>query len=125
MSKINVLSVDDDFINLKLIGTILKRNGHINKVVEAQNGLEAIEKLKENSDINLILLDLLMPIMDGSKFLDSISTNEEWRNIPIIVLTTDETKKQEVFEKGVFDFMVKPIRENILNEKIDKILEVI
>jgi len=123
MSKINVLSVDDDFINLKLVSSILKRSNHINKVVEALNGLEALEKLKENKDINLILLDMVMPIMDGSKFLDNLFANEEWKEIPVIVLTTDETKKQEAFEKGVYDFILKPVREHVLNEKIDKVVE--
>ncbi|NPA73953.1 MAG: response regulator [Epsilonproteobacteria bacterium] len=122
--KLNILSVDDDFINLKLVGSILKRNENVNKVVEASNGLEALEQLKKNDDINLILLDLVMPVMDGLKFLDSIGTEEKYKNIPIIVLTTDETKKYESFEKGVYDFIVKPVREHVLNEKIDKIVEV-
>ena len=123
MSKINILSVDDDFINLKLVSSILKRNNHVNSVVEASNGLEALEKLKENKGINLILLDMVMPIMDGSKFLDNLFANEEWKEIPVIVLTTDETKKQEVFEKGVYDFILKPVREHMLNQKIDKVVE--
>ena len=123
MSKINVLSVDDDFINLKLISSILKRNSNVNSVVEASNGLEALEKLKSNKDINLILLDMIMPIMDGSKFLDNLYSNSEWKNIPVIVLTTDESKKHEVFEKGVYDFILKPVRESVLNEKINKVVE--
>ena len=123
MSKINVLSVDDDFINLKLISSILKRNSNVNRVVEASNGLEALEKLKSNKDINLILLDMIMPIMDGSKFLDNLYSDNEWKNIPVIVLTTDESKKHEVFEKGVYDFILKPVRESVLNEKINKVVE--
>jgi len=123
MSKINVLSVDDDFINLKLISSILKRNGNVDTVVEASNGLEALEKLKSNKDINLILLDMIMPVMDGSKFLDNLYSDNKWKNIPVIVLTTDESKKHEVFEKGVYDFILKPVRESVLNEKINKVVE--
>ncbi len=125
MSSMNVLSVDDDFINLKLVSSILKRNSHINRVVEATNGLEALEKLKNNKDINLILLDMVMPVMDGSKFLDNLLANEKWKEIPVIVLTTDETTKQEAFEKGVYDFILKPVREHVLNEKIDKVVELL
>ena len=125
MSSVNVLSVDDDFINLKLVSSILKRNSHINRVVEATNGLEALEKLKNNKDINLILLDMVMPVMDGSKFLDNLLANEKWKEIPVIVLTTDETTKQEAFEKGVYDFILKPVREHVLNEKIDKVVELL
>ena len=123
MSKINILSVDDDFINLKLVGSILKRNNHVNMVVEASNGLDALEKLKANKDINLILLDMVMPIMDGTKFLDNLFANDKWKEIPVIILTTDETKKQEAFEKGAYDFILKPVREHVLNDKINKVVE--
>ncbi len=121
--KLNILSVDDDFINLKLVGSILKKNVHINKVIEATNGLEALEKLQKEDDINLILLDLVMPVMDGFKFLDNLFANEKLKNIPVIVLTTDETKKTESYEQGVYDFIVKPVREHVLNEKINKVVE--
>ncbi len=121
--KLNVLSVDDDFINLKLVESILKKNVYINKVIEATNGLEALEKLQMYNDINLILLDMVMPVMDGFKFLDNLFANEKLRNIPVIVLTTDETKRHESYERGVYDFIVKPVREHILNEKINKVIE--
>ncbi len=123
MSKINILSVDDDFINLKLVGSILKRNNHVNMVIEASNGLDALEKLKANKDIDLILLDMVMPIMDGTKFLDNLFANDEYKEIPVIILTTDETKKQEAFEKGAYDFILKPVREHVLNDKINKVVE--
>jgi putative two-component system response regulator len=121
--KLNILSVDDDFINLKLVDSILKKNIHINKVIEATNGLEALEKLQNNDDINLILLDMVMPVMDGFKFLDNLFANDKLKDIPVIVLTTDETKRHESYEKGVYDFIVKPVREHILNEKIDRVVE--
>ena len=121
--KLNVLSVDDDFINLKLVSSILKKNSHVNRVVEASNGLDALEKLKQNDDINLILLDMVMPVMDGFKFLDNLFANDKLKNIPVIVLTTDETKRHEAYERGIYDFIVKPIREHILNEKIEKVVE--
>jgi len=123
MNKINVLSVDDDFINLKLVSSILKKNSYVNRIVEATNGMEALEKLKENRGINLVLLDMIMPIMDGSKFLDNIFAVDEWKEIPVIILTTDETKKQEAYEKGAYDFILKPVREHVLNEKIDKVVK--
>lgn len=121
--KINVLSVDDDFINLKLVSSILKKNENINQVFEASNGLEALKVLQEHQDIQLILLDMMMPVMNGSKFLDYTTADEKFKNIPVIVLTTDESKKYEVSDKGIYDFLVKPIREHILNEKINKLIE--
>ncbi|MFV0480871.1 MAG: PleD family two-component system response regulator, partial [Campylobacteraceae bacterium] len=63
--KLKVLSVDDDFINLKLVNVLLKKNPNILSIVEAKNGLEAIDILKSTSDIDLILLDIKMPVMNG------------------------------------------------------------
>ncbi len=121
--KINVLSVDDDFINLKLVSSILKKNENINQVFEASNGLEALKVLRNHQDIQLILLDMMMPVMNGIKFLDYTTVDENFKKIPVIVLTTDESKKYEVSDKGIYDFLVKPIREHVLNEKINKLIE--
>lgn len=121
--KLKVLAVDDDFINLKLISSMLKKNPHTGVVVEATNGLDAINLLKDHADTSLILLDIKMPVMDGIEFLTNIQSMPEFKNVPVIVLTTDETRKNEAFEKGAFDFLVKPIREHELSAKIAKIIE--
>jgi len=123
--KIKILAVDDDFINLKLIHSILKKNEDIDEVVEAKNGLEALNILKKQPDIELVLLDIKMPIMDGIEFLTNLSSMPDINKIPVIVLTTDETRKHEAFDCGAFDFLVKPIREVELRAKISKVLEVI
>jgi len=123
--KIKILAVDDDFINLKLIHSMLKKNDAISEVVEAKNGLEALNLLKEQSDIQLVLLDIKMPIMDGIEFLNNLSSMPDINKTPVIVLTTDETRKHEAFDCGAFDFLVKPIREVELRSKISKVMEVI
>ena len=124
MSKqIKILTVDDDFINLKLLSSMLKKNNFVREVVEAKNGLEAFNTLKEQSNIELILLDIKMPIMDGIEFLSNMESMPELKDIPVIVLTTDETRKREAFEHGAFDFLVKPIREAELSRKILKVIE--
>ena len=64
-----------------------------------------------------------MPVMNGLEFLDSIQVKEKMANIPIIVLTTDETTKKESFNKGASDFLTKPISEKILFEKISKFID--
>lgn len=126
MSKqIKVLAVDDDFINLKLLHSMLKKNTSIKEVVEAQNGLDALNILKEQQDIDLVLLDIKMPIMDGIEFLDNLQSIEELKTTPVIVLTTDETRKSEAFDRGAFDFLVKPIREQELSSKISMIVELL
>lgn len=126
MSKqIKILAVDDDFINLKLLHSMLKKNEGVGEVIEAKNGLEALNIMKEQKDIQLVLLDIKMPIMDGIEFLINLSSMTDINKIPVIVLTTDETRKHEAFDCGAFDFLVKPIREVELRAKIAKVLEVI
>ena len=121
--QIKILTVDDDFINLKLLSSMLKKSDVVSEVVEAKNGLEALDILKEQSNIELILLDIKMPIMDGIEFLSNMESMPELKDTPVIVLTTDETRKREAFDHGAFDFLVKPIREAELSRKILKVIE--
>lgn len=122
-TPLKILAVDDDFINLKLISSMLKRNPQVGQIIEATNGLDAINLLKTHQDIHLVLLDIKMPIMDGIEFLTNTQSMYEFKNLPIIVLTTDETRKYEAFDKGAFDFLVKPIREIELRSKIARVYE--
>jgi len=117
-----VLTVDDDTINLKLLKSMLMKSGSVTEVVEARNGAEAIEILKSREDIDLILLDIIMPIMSGIEVLQVVRADDNLRQLPIIVLTTDETKKSEALEAGANDFLVKPIRNNELIKKISAVL---
>ncbi len=119
MAKINILAVDDDLVNLKLIEVMLKKNSNIGEIVKANNGLEALDILDRRTDINLILLDIVMPVMNGLEFLDNMQMKENLSSIPVIVLTTDETAKREAFNKGAYDFITKPVFEKDLNQKIN------
>jgi len=121
--KLKILAVDDDFINLKLISSMLKKNPNVELIIEATNGLDAINLLKSQSDVDLILLDIKMPVMDGIEFLTNLQPMRQFKDIPVIVLTTDETRKNEAFDKGAFDFLVKPIREVDLSAKIAKVVD--
>lgn len=123
--KLKILSVDDDLINLKLVNIMLRKNQNVDYIVEAKNGLEALDILKASNDIDLILLDIKMPIMNGLEFLSNVGTDDRLRNIPVVVLTTDETKKYDALERGAYDFLVKPIRENELFDKIQKIYQLL
>ena len=118
---LKLLVVDDDFINLKLIHTMLKKNPNITEVIEAKDGLDALNKIKQIDDIDIVLLDIKMPIMNGIEFMENLFSIPEKKNIPVIILTTDETMKHKAYDSGAFDFLVKPIREHELNEKILKI----
>jgi len=115
---LKVLVVDDDFINRKLLQTLLKKNPTVSEIIEAENGSDALDKLKKESNINLILLDIMMPIVDGIEFLKIFRSDMSNAHIPIIVLSTDDTRKTEVFDNGANDFLRKPIKEEQLFAKM-------
>lgn len=122
MSKqLVVLIVDDDMINRKLLRSILSKNQNVKEIVEAQNGVDAIEQMRLRTDVNLILLDIIMPLMNGLEMLEIIRADRQTDHIPIIVLTTDETKKAKSLELGANGFLMKPIRNGELMQKIDSL----
>ena len=118
----NILVVDDDFINRKLIQAMLKRHPElVGEVVEAENGSEALSALKNGGvDIDIILLDILMPVLDGREFLKIFRADSSNDKIPVLVLSTDDTQKSTVMELGAAGFIIKPINED---ESIEKIQE--
>jgi putative two-component system response regulator len=117
---LKVLVVDDDMINRMLLKTLLKKNPKVSEIIEAENGSEALDKMKKNPDIDLILLDIMMPIVDGIEFLKIFRLDMETAHIPVIVLSTDDTRKTEVYDNGANDFLRKPIKEEILTAKIEQ-----
>jgi len=124
MSKVDlvVLAVDDDMINLKLLKSMLMKSGKVKEVIEAKNGSDAIGVLKSRDDIDLILLDIIMPVMGGIEMLKVVRADDNLRQLPIIVLTTDETKKSDALEFGANGFLMKPIRNNDLLQKISTVI---
>jgi len=117
---LKVLVVDDDMINRMLLKTLLKKHGKVSDIIEAENGSEALNKVKEDESIDMILLDIMMPIVDGIEFLKIFRADMNHSHIPVIVLSTDDTKKTEVFENGANDFIRKPVKEEALFAKIEQ-----
>ncbi|MBU0720950.1 response regulator [bacterium] len=117
-----VLAVDDDMINLKLLKSMLNKSGKVKEVIEVKNGSDAIGVLKSRDDIDLILLDIIMPVMGGIEMLKVVRADDNLRQLPIIVLTTDETKKSEALEFGANGFLMKPIRNDDLLKKIATVI---
>ena len=117
---IKVLVVDDDMINRMLLKTLLRKHAQVTDIVEAENGSDALDKMKKDPGINLILLDIMMPIVDGIEFLKIFRADMSNSHIPVIVLSTDDTKKTEVFDNGANDFIRKPVKEEALFAKIDQ-----
>jgi len=117
-----VLAVDDDMINLKLLKSLLKKSGIVKEVVEASNGSDAIGVLKARTDIDIVLLDIIMPVMGGIEMLKVVRADNNLYQPPIIVLTTDETRKAEALEVGANEFVTKPIRSDELIRKMKSVI---
>ena len=117
---LKVLVVDDDFINRKLIQTLLKKNPKVTEIIEAENGSDALDKMKKDPSINLILLDIMMPVVDGIEFLKIFRSDMNNAHVPVIVLSTDDTRKTEVYDNGANDFLRKPVMQDHLYEKINQ-----
>ena len=117
-TDIVVLAVDDDMINIKLLKSMLLKDDKISEVVEASNGADAISMLKSRTDIDIVLLDIIMPVMNGMEALEVIREDEKFHNTPVIMLTTDETKKAEAIELGANDFITKPVPRDELLKKL-------
>ena len=120
--NLKVLAVDDDMINLKLLKSMLMKTGNVAEVIEARNGADAINVLKERNDIDIILLDIIMPVMGGIEMLKVVRADENLHQLPIIVLTTDETKKNEALEAGANGFLMKPVRAADVAQKISEVI---
>lgn len=106
MDKKTILLVEDDVFVSDIYQTKISSEGY--EVVLAENGLEAIKKL-EKFIPNLILLDIVMPYMDGMETLRKIKSEEKWKKIPIILLTnlSDKEKIEEAMGVGADDFLIK------------------
>ena len=119
MDTIKVLIADDESRMRKLVKDFLNKNGI--QVLEAENGEEACDIFYKQKDISLIILDVMMPKMDGWQVCREIRSNS---NVPIIMLTARGDEKDELlgFELGVDEYISKPFSPKILVARIDAIL---
>ena len=123
MTQKQILIVEDNELNRTMLSEILSDDY---KVLEAENGQEALEILEQNKDdIHLILLDVMMPVMDGYTFLDKIKKDEELALIPVIVMTQGDSEADEVtaLAHGATDFVPKPYRPQVILHRIASLIK--
>jgi type IV pilus assembly protein PilB len=101
--------VDDDAVNRAVVGALLQRDGF--EVQEAADGMEALQHLTRNPDVNLMVLDLEMPGMDGREVLQRMRASSPTSGIPVIVLTgrTGPQWESTLLEDGADDYLPKPV----------------
>lgn len=108
-----LLIIEDDQVDVMTIKRALKEIHVSNPVVHLENGEEALHYLRDPSKDKpcIILLDLNMPIMNGTEFLEVIKHDNELRRFPVIVLTTSEEQQDKLnsFNLGVAGYMAKPV----------------
>lgn len=119
MNSIKILVVDDESRMRKLVKDFLVKQGY--SVIEAANGEEAVDRFVEDKDISLIILDVMMPKMDGWQACKEIRALSQ---VPIIMLTakTDERDELMGFELGVDEYISKPFSPKILVARVEAIL---
>ena len=108
------LVVDDDVRNIFALSSLLERHGMT--VASATTGQEAINQLETQPDLKIVLMDIMMPEMDGYETMQRIRKNAKYRRLPIIALTAKAMKgdREKCLEAGASDYIAKPVNTNQL-----------
>ncbi|MCI9337750.1 MAG: response regulator [Lachnospiraceae bacterium] len=125
MEKQQILVVDDEEINRVILMEMFHENRDEYELLEAGNGAEAVRQIEENHNIVLVLLDVVMPIMDGFKVLEYMQEHELLEAIPVILITGETVKDSEgrAYDFGVADVIHKPFYPYIVRRRSKNIIE--
>ena len=117
-----ILAVDDSPTMRRIIINTLKRAGFPD-VIEASDGKDALAKLKVE-EINFVITDWNMPEMDGLAFVNALRSSNEYKSMPVLMVTTRSVKDDivEALKAGVNNYIVKPFTPDTLKEKIEQVL---
>ena len=119
-----VLVVDDSPTIRKMVGFSLKKMFNVETVFEAGDGLEALDVLGKEGAVDFVVCDINMPNMNGLEFLKKVKSLDEFKNIPVIMLTTEgrEEDRQRALKMGADGYVVKPFKPEKLKKEIEKVL---
>ena len=117
-----IITVDDSSTMRRIIKNTLTKLGFTN-VLEAGNGVEGLDVLAKN-EVDLIITDWNMPEMDGLTFVKTLRAKEEYKETPILMVTTEAAKEDilTALRSGVNNYVVKPFTPDTLQEKVNKLL---
>ena len=120
LGDVTILMAEDDRFNRLLIVSLLSKYSNV-KVIEAQNGIEALEELQQKK-IDILLLDIYMPKMNGFEVLTRVQEDSKLSNIPIMMLSSDEVERKKSLKMGVNAFIPKPFNLKGLEVQIYEVL---
>jgi len=118
-----VLIVDDDIRNIFALTSVLER--YSMKVRSAENGRDGIEFLQQNPDVDVVLMDIMMPGMDGYDTIAAIRHNDSFKSLPILALTAKAMKgdREKCLEAGATDYLAKPVNTEQLLSLLRVVLQ--
>ncbi len=121
MPDMKVLVVDDSSTMRRIIINSLNKL-QFSQVAEAENGVDALEKL--TAETGLIVTDWNMPEMNGLEFIKTLRSKPQYKDVPIIMVTTEAGKSEivEAIKNGVNNYIVKPFTIEVLRDKIQSVL---
>ncbi|MEA1891250.1 MAG: response regulator [Campylobacterota bacterium] len=116
LGSVTILSVEDDGFNQELASAIFDEFSNID-VLQASNGKEALDLIESNT-IDIILLDLMMPKMNGFETLEVIKNDDNYFDIPVIIVTSEENEQKRTYKLGANDFISKPYNPTELKLRV-------
>ncbi|MCX4360299.1 response regulator [Mucispirillum schaedleri] len=119
----SIITVDDSSTMRRIIKNTLQKLG-FETILEAGNGVEALEVMSKNK-VDMIVTDWNMPEMDGLTFVKAVRAKDEYKDLPILMITTEAAKEDilTALRSGVNNYVVKPFTPETLQEKVFKLLD--
>lgn len=126
VKSLNILLVEDDAIEIMKFNRVLNKLDLNHKIIETNDGVEAIERFKNKEIIpSIIILDLNMPKLNGVEFLTVLKSDDVLKYIPVIILSTSSNYKDmmECYKIGIAGYILKPLKYDDYVERIKKLLD--
>ena len=119
----SIITVDDSSTMRRIIKNTLQKLG-FETILEAGNGVEALEVMSKNK-VDMIVTDWNMPEMDGLTFVKAVRAKDEYKDLPILMMTTEAAKEDilTALRSGVNNYVVEPFTPETLQEKVFKLLD--
>lgn len=125
MKSLSILLIDDDEIERMKFKKVCAENNFSHKIIEADNGANALEKLKDvNNSFDIIISDLNMPVINGLELLKIIKSSKKFKSIPTIIMSTSKKNRdlKKCFNKGVSGYFIKSLLFSEYSSKVTSLL---